>query len=355
MYHLHRTALRPLLPTATRADITRASQQLSTIGEEHFIHFLLQQGLASMWENKLEDENNAQLVSSEFKSALHQARLLSTGTYLLQRHSITLIKEILEQQDIPHVVYKGADVRERLYREPALRPSADIDVLVPETHKFAAIIAFKQQGFDLLPSATIISHEVSLVKGNAAIDLHWDILRPGRTRIPMANTLLESRVDYHSHWGMSNEASLFIMLVHPVFAKYGTAPNASLMRTVDMALLLANNNINWQTTHQLLDQAGLKTAAWITLKWYELLTDAQAPSEFMSSIRPGRLRQKHLNYWLEKNLSSRLFHAPVYVQAGFTLPAHDRWADAFRAVKQARKLKRSQEADLNAVLESTKV
>lgn len=354
-YYLHRIALLPLLPDASPGDIGRACQHLDSTNETAFLNFLRQQGLAAMWDKMLEDNDSAQLVSNEFKASLHQTRLLTTGTYLLHHHHIQLIKTTLEQANISHVVYKGADIRERLYNEPALRPSADIDVLVHEQHKIAVIKAFKQQSFELCPSATIISHEVSLLKGGASIDLHWDILRPGRTRIPMANTLLESRIDYGSHWGMSNEATLFIMLVHPVFAKYGTAPNASLMRMVDMALLLAQNNINWQAVRLLLDKAGLKTAAWITLKWYQLLTDHPPPAEFTSAIKPGKLRQKYLNHWLEKNLSSALFEKPVYVQLGFTLPAHDSWKDAFRAVRRARELRYTQEADLNTLLECTKI
>jgi hypothetical protein len=40
----------------------------------------------------------------------------------------------------------------------------------------------------------------------------------------MTNTLLEARQDFGSHWGMSDEGSLFMMLVHPVFTKYSTTP-----------------------------------------------------------------------------------------------------------------------------------
>jgi hypothetical protein len=224
---------------------------------------------------------------------------------------------------------------------------------VPDSKKVAAINALQRQGFEFSAAEYNISHEANLNRGLTSIDLHWDILRQGRTRIPMVAALLESRRDYGSHWGLSNEASLFVLLVHPVFTKYGTAPQASLVRTVDLARLLALEDLNWRVVLQLLGGAGLKTAAWITLRWHEMLTHTKPPAGFVAAIEPGRVRQKYLSHWLEQDYSSGLLDKPLYVQLGFTLPAHDSWGDALRAVRRARQLRRSQEADLRELLENT--
>ena len=322
---------------------------------EPFTDFLCQQGLAPMWDKILESSNSTGPLPKKFKATLHQARLHATGAYLSQHHNLSLIKEALEEANVPHAVYKGADMRERLYEEPALRPAADIDILVPDSKKVAAINVLQRLGFEFSAAETNISHEANLNRGLTSIDLHWDILRQGRTRIPMVATLLETRKDYGSHWGMSNEASLFVMLVHPVFAKYGTAPQASLMRTVDLARLLAMGDVNWQAVVQLLSDAGLKTAAWVTVRWHEMLTHSKPPAEFIAAIEPGYLRQKYLSHWLEQDYSSGLLEKPICVQLGFTLPAHDKWSDAIRAVRRARELRRSQETDLKELLESTAI
>jgi hypothetical protein len=354
-YRLHRLALAPLLPGATGVDSAAACQQIATMDAGPFADFVCQQGLAPMWDKILEDSGSTQLLPEEFRNTIHQARLHATGAYLSQHHNLSLIKTALEKADVPHVVYKGADLRERLYEEPALRPAADIDILVPDSKKVLAINALQRLGFEFSAAEYNISHEANLNRGLTSIDLHWDILRQGRTRIPMVATLLESRKDYGSHWGMSNEASLFVMLVHPVFTKYGTAPQASLMRTVDLARLLAMGNINWQAVLQLLSDAGLKTAAWVTLRWHEMLTHAKPPAGFIAALEPGRLRQKYLSHWLEQDYSGGLLEKPLYVQLGFTLPAHDKWGDAIRAVRRARELRRSQETDMKQLLQSTAV
>lgn len=306
-----------------------------------------------MWDFMLEQNAVQQRVSEKFRETLGQSRRHATASYLIQRHKLTLIKEILEGAEITHAVYKGADTRERLYAEPALRPAADIDVLVTEHKKVAAIRAFEQQGFEFSTSENNISHEASLDKGLASIDLHWDILRPGRTRCPMTDSLLALREDYDSHWGMCDEANLFVMLVHPVFAKYGTTPQASLIRMLELASLLARHNLNWHVLLALLEKAGLRTAAWITLTWFELLTDVQPPAHLMQALKPGALRRRYLLHWIHENLSSKLLQKPVYVKLGFTLPAHDQWIDAIRATLRVRALRKSRETDLNALLGCT--
>ena len=144
--------------------------------------------------------------------------------------------------------------------------------------------------------------------------------------------------------------NLFVMLVHPVFTKYSTAPQAALVRMVDLINLLARGGINWDQLTALLDKAGLRTAAWITLRWLRLLTDTPLADDALGILQPGKLRRKYLDYWIGGNLATRWQAKPIYVQLGLTLPAHDRWRDAMHAVRQARKLRHSQHHDLQNLL-----
>ncbi len=351
-YRLHRLALRPLLADSDKGDITSISAEVSTVGERAFLAFLHHQGLAPMWHQLLLQAAGDGPFSDEFRDALRRSRLDATGLYLAQKSSLAAIRRILEDAAIAHVVYKGADTRERNYTEPALRPAADIDVLVAERDKVAAIRAFRRHGFELRAKADIVSHEASLIKGGIAVDLHWDILRPGRTRVPIVDALLATRQDYGSHWGLDEAATLFVCLVHPVFAKYATAPQAALMRLVDLALILRKPDINREPVLQLLDRTGLKTAGWITLKWLEQLSGI-AQDGLSERLQPGAIRRSYLGYWLDRNLASRLMGHPLLVQFGLTLPAHDRARDALKAIDRARKLKRSRHADLQSLLQMT--
>ena len=302
-----------------------------------FQQFLLEQGLAPLWDAEIKAHQGSLPFSKEFRNRLRQARHQATGAYLAQRESLLQIRCILEHAGISHVTFKGADSRERYYEEPALRPAVDIDLLVAPEHRLAAIRTLRQNGFAFHAEPKNISHEASLVKKSTVIDLHWDIMRPGRTRVPMAPRLLATRLDCGSHWGMSDEGNLFLMLVHPVFTKYSTAPQATLVRLLDLVYLLEKRAPDWHRVCSWLALAGLKTCGWISLTWLRLLTGIEAEQAVRRRLQPGRLRSRYLQHWLEHNWSSRLLDHPLLVQAGFTLAAHDRPADAVAAVRGLRR------------------
>ena len=69
------------------------------------------------------------------------------------------------------------------------------------------------------------------------------------------------------------------------------------------------------------------------LEWLRLLTGRVPPEEFMQVIRPGKWRQRYLASWIAGNYSTRFLDRPLLIQLAFTLPAHDRFGDALRAVR----------------------
>ena len=346
-YSLHRTALRPLLPYADEKDLFESCKQIDQIGETLFIEFLHQQDLAPMWYRTLHEAANNTLVSETFVETLHQSRLLETGNYMLQSQGLKIIKSTLDDEKINHVIFKGCHIRELIYDEPAIRPACDIDVLISPNDQIKAIQALVNAGYQVVPDPENISHEISLDKGGISIDLHWDIMRPGRTRIPMTEILLKTRKEFPIHWGLNNDATIFLMLVHPVFTKYSTTPHSTLIRIVDLAHWIETKEPDWEQIESWLEDAGVRTAAWITLEWLRQLAQITPPASFMECIQPGKLRINYLRYWIKKNLSSRLINYPRLIQITFTLPAHDKFSDAMQAITTLLKEKLSASKKMN--------
>ncbi|MEM9150760.1 MAG: nucleotidyltransferase family protein [Cyanobacteria bacterium P01_F01_bin.3] len=332
-YQFHRTALGPVLPGSTNEDLERSCLTARSFGEIAFARFLSLQGLAPLWDECIANYSSKLPVSDLFIKLIHDDSLHSAGAYLIQRHSLDIVREALDSAGVTHVVLKGAHTREVYYTNPALRPATDIDVLVRPEEKLAAIQALQTEGFCFRGNPATISHEASLLKGYTSIDLHWDILRPGRTRQPMTGILLDTRLDYGSHWGTNIAATLFLMLVHPVFAKYSTAPQAALIRLVDILLLLLKRRQQQDIDQalQLLELSGLNTAGWITLQWLHKLTDDAATEDMGKALQPNAWRRRWLQRWIDVNRASNLLDTPWRIQIGFILPAHDRFRDGLRA------------------------
>lgn len=345
-YALHRVALHPWgLETGTE-ELAGLIRQIRDLGEARFILFILQQGLGSLWFDTLKRHRAEHHLSNSSIEQLHQYKLAQTGQYLLQRHNVQLASEILKAADVAHAFIKGSITRELYYDEPSSRPAADIDILVLPEDKIKAIKEFEKSGFVFQALAANVSHECSLVKGLLTIDLHWDIMRPGRTRVPLTRLFLGERVKYGDVWGLTHSANLYLMLTHSVFTKYSTTPHAKLVRLMDLITLIERHPKSVDDTIVLMQQTGTATAGWITATWLGLLSECVASRSIANRLRPGKIKQKYLQAWLNRNLSTKLLNKPTLVQLGFTLPAHDSWSDAGRALHKAIKFRMHSKADL---------
>ena len=339
-YKLHHLALLPLVAENTKQSFAVVHAAISSSGEDDFLNFILQQGLGGLW-HKVLKESVFSAFSSIFTNKLRSIALLNAANYLQQQYMLKNVEKIFKDHSIPYAVFKGAHIRELSYSQPAVRPACDIDILVSETDKIRVICALTAHGLIFHPEAKNISHEASLSKNNVTIDLHWNLLRPGRTRENLTEEFLHTRQEYSGQYGLCNEATLFIMLVHPVFAKYATAPQASLVRVVDLVRWVEKRNIDWDKLQDWLIRGGVQTAAWITAEWLAMLTGFTLPEPFLQKIKPGKFRSLYLQKWITCNYSSCLLNYPILIQAGLTLPAHDRFSDACRAVSSLIREKRA--------------
>ena len=291
------------------------------------------EGLASLWDERISRPSFDAPVSDGLRAALKAKRWEEAGRYLAQRAAIAEVDSLFQAAGIAYAVFKGTHVRELEWQAPALRSANDIDILIPAARRTDAISLLERAGFTLRIDEKNLTHEVTLVRAPVTIDLHWDIIRPGRARCDLATPFLEGRNKAAGFYGLNNEATLIVMLVHPVFARY--VNNLSACNVKDFEKLVLQRPIDWDAVYTLLDKAGLKTAAWTMLTWYRMVLGEHITPKLpiLDAVKPGRLRQAYLRQWLEHDLSVRLWNIPLLTPLAFTLPAHDSVADVVRAVR----------------------
>ncbi|HCU53926.1 MAG TPA: hypothetical protein DIC36_06495 [Gammaproteobacteria bacterium] len=323
-----------LLPVIQDIDPAKLVHVLEEGGED-FLKILLAQGLGPIWHHRLQEQGMLEQLPTEVNSALYQMRLGATAKYLAQRNALTRIDRLFESAGIRYLVMKGAHVRECVYTDPSLRPASDIDILVLAEDRQQAARALLDAGYAVDVDPANISHEACFSDGTVDIDLHWDILRPGRTRMYMTAGFLERRQRCSYFWGLSDSDALFLMLTHPAFTKYVCSPNMGLVQVADFLMWIQSRATDWSAARHLLDCAGLKTAAWTMLSWYRMLAPGTKMSlldSWANDLVPGRLRKQYLAYWLDHDLPGRWLQRPLRIQLGFTLLLHDHLPDAWRAV-----------------------
>jgi hypothetical protein len=124
-------------------------------------------------------------ISHEMMAELAECRIQSGNRHAADLARLHRIGAILSAQDIPWMVLKGTPQAARLYGDPALRPSSDIDLLVESRGFRGAVSALAKRGY--IPSnppapaglfrALILSavRDVSLIADDdhrCAVDLH---------------------------------------------------------------------------------------------------------------------------------------------------------------------------------------
>ena len=206
-------------------------------------------------------------------------------------------------------------------------------------------------GFVAHPRTRNISRELELTRNDAEIDLHWGLLREGRLRTDPITTMLDRRRRIGDMWMLSPEDALFVLLVHPAFAKHLDGYEMGLHRVADLLRWLSGQRFDWPLVRSMLEDNGVRTAAWATLRWSDMLSGSDpllSLAGLMADLEPGRARRNWIDYWLRNNLCDRMSDARWVRLLGFSFFLHDGAGDAVRAATGRWQAKRRRKSDLEA-------
>jgi len=339
----HRLALKPCLGRLSKTESGELLAQIEDIGPQDFFSFLRRNSLEQLWREYLASMD-LQDLPGQFEpwlAMLREQALPMAAQQLKERKYLGVIHRLFEAQNIPYFIFKGANFRYTLYQNQTLRSSCDIDVFVPQAQKLQAVKSLLNEGFKLLVKPENVSHEVSLFKEGVGIDLHWHLLRPGRTRIDLGDFLFANREKFaDGFWGLNHKASLLVMLVHPAFAKHLASPDSMLIHMVDLHRLLNISPEDWRTVTEILKESGTRTAAWASMRVLFNYTANNAGLEpardMVSSIEPGKLHRQYIDYWINNDLIRRLWKHPLLIRAGFSLALQDNLKDVYHALRSLR-------------------
>ena len=331
----YQSALLAAFPDVSRETLVRTLDN----GGSQFVSFVIDHGLGPQWHLRTERE--------EF----HESRLAAEALFLAQEHALKDIDAALDKAGIEYAVIKGSANRLILYDNPAIRACHDLDLLVHPDDRVKAASALTESGFVAEPYARSISRELLLTRGEVNIDLHWALLREGRLRHEPIKEMLSRRSREGEIWTLSSDDEMFVLLVHPAFAKHLAGWDMGLHRVMDVVEWMRTQNFNWPAVCGRLEKDGARTAAWATLRWVELLSGPHALPHLdpmMSDVRPERLRRAWLNWWLRNDYPARTSGRHWVRLLGFTPFLHDKTGDAVRAFVGREKARRRIDNDLAA-------
>ena len=329
----HRVALQAADPEVTPETLCTA---LDAQGAG-FASFIIGHGLGPLWHERT--------GRAEFRDSRVEAEAL----FLAQQLALREVDVLLTDSRIDHALIKGAANRVVLYRNPALRACHDLDVLVRPQDKLRAVSVLAKAGFVARPASRSISREIVLSGRHVDIDLHWNLLREGRLRLELTSDFLDRRQRVGDNWMLSDDDALYVLLVHPAFAKHLDSWEMGLHRVLDTLEWLRQRSVHWPVVRDLLEETGVRTAAWATLRWVELLAGTRLPAQVASMRRElvhAGVRHAWLDRWLRADLSARTADLRWLRLLAFSSLLHDTPGDALRAFAGQRRAARRAADDL---------
>ena len=215
-------------------------------------------------------------ISRKFKAVTKQA----VQRYVRMSHACGQIFRVLEQADIPFIPLKGAVIR-KLYPEPWLRTSCDIDVLVHEADLDRTIgvlvseLGYTNEGRNF--------HDVLLLDPSGLhVELHFTLLE--EDRFHAGHELLEAVWQYtvpvkenSAQQQLSDEMFYFYHILH--MATHFYYGGCGIRPLLDLWLLNRKVTFDPEKREALLKESGLLTFEKAAVKLSEVWLSGDAHTE----------------------------------------------------------------------------
>jgi len=294
-------------------------------------------------------------LPDEISLALQNDYRSSLIVSLLREASLRRLVHTFNALDIPLIFLKGAYLGAVVYRDPALRPMCDVDVLVREEHFERAIQLLEGLGYGIVSEALYAS-DMMLQPSLAfmrqgrfldTVDLHRALWSLDYYRFP--ESVIWDRPVETMYWGnrayfLSPELNFVHLAVHNLNHK------GSVRDWLDLFLLLSRVGVNWDALVTLARGLGVvRPMFWVSdelSRSWRLSPPRQVAAEFASYVPHwledrvicGRLRElwrlysrlRLLDGWKTRldYLWAKVFPDPEYREA---IAGNPRWLPYIRA------------------------
>jgi len=220
-------------------------------------------------------------IKDEYKKALMQAIF----RYQKQQAELMKLSSLFEQNEILHIPLKGAVLR-NFYKEPWLRTSSDIDILVkPESVELASQL-MQDSGYTYVQKG---AHDVSFFSENHVhIELHFDVIEK-EAEFANVNRVLFNIWDYaEKKSGKQYEYVLFDNMFYfyhiAHMAKHFVQGGCGVRPFLDLWILNHHVAYNEEKKNTLLQTGGILTFAAATEQLVRVWFSEEAETDVIKQM-----------------------------------------------------------------------
>lgn len=328
-------------PSRHESDTAESARQLaswtegdwSAIVAEAFRH-----QLGPLLYDRLKTRLPDQVVPTRVASDLKNTYLHSAAAALRRSHFLARALGALNAASVQTIVLKGAYLAENFYRNPALRPMCDVDILVrPEVLGKADValssVGFNALEFSLSPPDDVNEFHYVDKASNMMLEVHWALLPPGYPFTVDMDALwkraIPAPVAGVDVLALSSEDLVTHLALHTTIHRF----EFGLRPLCDIAEVLSRASVDWDVLEEQTHKNGMSRAVNVPLSLATSLLQAAVPRERM--VGPGTANALPEGLW-EEAREAVLLNSPGMGQAGRPNPGlvlfmgRPRWRDKLR-------------------------
>ncbi|OAD23097.1 hypothetical protein THIOM_001076 [Candidatus Thiomargarita nelsonii] len=217
-------------------------------------------------------------------------------------YELAKVLKVLQNEEIPVILLKGAHLAEVVYESIALRTMCDVDILVRKTDLLKAEKKLLEMGYS---SSRVEEIEVVCAKcqhlsplakqGVAPVEIHWTIESPtspftidvdGLWKRAQPATIAGVKV-----LALSPEDLLLHLCLHSAYHHFFEQGLRSLCDILE-TIRYYRNQIDWTLVEHRASQWNAKNPVYLTLRLARELLAAEVPDELLNALKPKKIDER---------------------------------------------------------------
>ena len=229
-------------------------------------------------------------IDEDLGKAFEKSASVATFRYMQSAYELDAIAHTLENAEICFMPLKGS-VLNKCYKEPWLRTSCDIDILVKKQDlERATSVLVSELGYELKPSSTM--HDVSIMSPSGVhLELHFELNEENFKESALLTSVWNSGELENTgyHYTMTNELFLFFHIYH--MAKHFKNGGCGIKPLLDLWVIRNKMGYDEKKATAMLKREGYLTfyqnALALSNVWFENASHTELTRQMQAFILQG--------------------------------------------------------------------
>ncbi len=265
--------------------------------------------------------SNERIINQEVIGEMRREYLLNSGRNILLFSSLRKILAALRESDIQALALKGVHLADFVYKDRALRPMGDIDLLIRRSDLERCVSVLGNIGFH--PSRRFfIEDEISVHRDipalqnreGVALEVHWNLVDPD-SPVAINPEELWERAEHRTVDSMNILVlSLEDLLIHVcIHASLHHRFASGLLHVCDMAEILSGygNVIDWGKVRRIAKKWNATRSLCLSLLLTKNLLGSEVPQDVLDQCGPDLTDPKLIEWSKELVMKGWLNQVPM--------------------------------------------